>query len=64
MLKTIKGNNFSFLKGEKYQALDGDEIGTEDLVGKILVRQPNSPQNKNWWCSFSKEDINKMIVII
>lgn len=60
MLKTIKGKEFSFIKGEKYKALDGDEIAGE-LVGKILVKQPNSPKGKNWWCAFSKSCIGKIL---
>ena len=64
MLKTIKGKKFSFVKGKKYKALDGDETGAERLSGKILVRQPNSPNKRNWWCTFDKSCIGKMFVII
>ncbi len=64
MLKTIKGKEFSFMKGEKYKALDGDGMGAEDLAGKILVKQPNSPKGKNWWCTFSKSCIGKEIALV
>lgn len=54
MLETIKGEQFSFKKGKKYKALNGDKIGIKELCGKILVRQPNSPKKKDWWCTFDK----------
>lgn len=63
MLKTIKGPEFSFVKGEKYRALDGDEISSDKLSGKILVRQPNSPRGRNWWCEFEKSCIGRIMNI-
>ncbi len=59
MLKTIKGPEFSLAKGEKYKALDGDEFGHAELTGKLLVRQPNSPKGKNWWCLFPKTEMGR-----
>ena len=63
MLKTIKGKKFSFVKGEKYKALDGDETGAEELSGKILVKQPNSPKGRDWWCTFDKSCTGKIFAI-
>lgn len=63
MLDDIDGKDFWFKKGEKYRALDGDKTGVEELSGKILVRQPNSPK-KDWWCTFDKSCIDKQIAII
>lgn len=60
MLKTINGNRFSFAEGEKYKALDGDEVGLSELTGKLLVRQPNSPKGKNWWCLFPKTEMGRI----
>ena len=62
MLETIKGEEFSFLKGQKYKALDGDELGVEELAGKILVKQPNSPKRQSWWCTFNKSCIGEKIM--
>lgn len=59
MLKTIKGQGFSFAKGERYKALDGDEFGRTELTGKLLVRQPNSPKGKNYWCLFPKTEMGR-----
>ena len=64
MLEEIKGECFSFKKGEKYKAIDGDELASEELKGKILVRQPNSPKKHDWWCTFDKSCIGKQIAII
>lgn len=64
MLESISGKDFSFKKGEVYKALDGDKTDVESLKDKILVRQPNSPEKKDWWCTFSKELIGKIITII
>lgn len=61
MLKTIKGKRFSFVKGKTYKALDGDEIRSDELMGKILVKQPDSPKGKSWWCIFDKSCIGKEI---
>lgn len=62
MLETIKGNKFSFVKGQKYKALDGDVLMVEELAGKILVKQPNSPKGQSWWCTFDKSCIGKKIM--
>ncbi len=62
MLETIEGKKFSFVKGRKYKALDGDETGVKELCGKILVRQPNSPKKKDWWCMFDKSFIGKRLI--
>lgn len=64
MLEEIVGKGFWFKKGEKYKALDGDKTDVEELKGKILVRQPNSPKKKDWWCTFDKSLVGKKIAII
>lgn len=64
MLDTIKGEDFSFTNGEKYKALDGDEIGIKELEGKILIRQPNSPKKINWYCEVDKSCIEKLLIVI
>ncbi len=64
MLEEIDGQDFWFNKGEKYKALDGDKTDGKELRGKILVRQPNSPEKKDWWCTFDKSLIGKKIAII
>ena len=58
------GVDFSFKKGEIYKALDGDETGVDALSGTILVRQPNSPKGKDWWCQFNKSLIGEKITVI
>jgi len=62
MPETITGKGFSFEKGCKYKALDGDETGVKELYGKILVRQPNSPKKKKWWCMFDKSCAGKRFI--
>lgn len=64
MLEEIDGKGFWFKKGEKYKALDGDKTDVEVLKNKILVRHPNSPKKKDWWCTFDKSLIGKKIAII
>lgn len=64
MLEELQGEDFSFVKGEKYKAIDGDEFASDELKGKILVRQPNSPRNHNWWCTFDKSCLGKQISFI
>ena len=66
MLEEVNGVgvDFSFKKGEIYKALDGDETGVDALSGTILVRQPNSPKSKDWWCQFDKSLIGEMITVI
>ena len=64
MLEDIEGEKFSFKKGEIYKALDGDETGVKALNGAILVRQPNSPKGRDWWCQVDKSLIGKMITLI
>ena len=64
MLEEIDGKGFWFKKGEKYKALDGDKTDVNELKGKILVRQPNSPEKKDWWCTFDKSLVGKKIAII
>lgn len=64
MLETIEGKQFSFVKGQVYNALDGDETGAKELRGKILVRQPNSPKKKDWWCTFDKSCVDKKFIIV
>lgn len=64
MLEELKGENFCFIKGQKYKALDGDRFTSDKLSGKILVRQPNSPKKHNWWCAFEKSCIGKQIAIV
>lgn len=64
MLETIKGKQFSFAKGKRYKALDGDETGEKELCGKILVRQPNSTKKKDWWCTFDKSFIDRKFIVL
>lgn len=64
MLEEINGKGFWFKKGEKYRALDGDKTDVKELNNKILVRQPNSPKRKDWWCTFDKACVGKQIAII
>ena len=64
MLEDIDSRDFWFKKGEIYKALDGDKTSVDALHGKILVRQPNSPKHKDWWCQFDKSLINKKITVI
>lgn len=64
MLETVEGKQFSFVKGKKYKALDGDETGAKELCGKILVRQPNSPKKKDWWCTFDKSCVDKKFIVL
>ena len=66
MLEDVNGVgvDFSFKKGEIYKALDGDETGVDALNGTILVRQPNSPKGKDWWCQFDKSLIGEKITVI
>lgn len=53
-LKTIKGKDFSYEEGKRYTSMD--DIVDDILKDKILVRQPNSPKNANWWTEFKKLD--------
>ena len=64
ILEELKSEDFCFIKGEKYKALDGDELVSDELSGKILVRQPNSPNKHDWWCTFDKTCIGKQIAIV
>lgn len=51
-LEEIKGKDFIYKKGERYISM---EEPSEELKGKILVRQPNSPKKTNWWTTFPIE---------
>lgn len=62
MLVDIKGKEFSFKKGKKYYSMTPTDI--EELKGRILVRQSNSPKNQNWWTSFSLESEGTMYEFI
>lgn len=64
MLEDIDGKDFWFKKGEIYKAIDGDNTSVEELKGKLLVRQPNSPKKKDWWCTFNKDLVGKKITIV
>lgn len=64
MLEKLQCKDFYFVKGEKYKAIDGDELASDELRGKILVRQPNSPRKHNWWCIFDKSCLGKQISLI
>lgn len=64
MLEEIDCKDFRFKKGEIYKAIDGDNTSVEELKGKILVRQPNSPKKKDWWCTISKDLIGNKVTII
>ena len=61
-LETINGKDFSYEKGKRYVSLSQQMNNkNEDIV---LVRQPNSPKNKNWWTEFPKSAINKNFKIL
>lgn len=64
MLKEIGNDEFTFKKGSVHKFLDGDEMDIEELRGKILIRQPNSPNKKDWWCTFDKSEIGRSIEIV
>lgn len=64
MLKEIGNDKFTFKKGSVYKFLDGDEMDIKELRGKILIRQPNSPNKKDWWCTFDKSEIGRSIEIV
>ena len=64
MLEDIDSRDFWFKKGEICKALDGDKTDVDALSGTILVRQPNSPKRKDWWCKFDKSLIGKKITVI
>ena len=64
MLEDIECLDFWFKKGEIYKALDGDKTDVEALSGTILVRQPNSPKHRDWWCQVDKSLIGKKITLI
>ena len=64
MLKKIGNENFVFEEGHTYTSLDGDETDIEELKNKILVRQPNSPKKRNWWCTVDKSEIGRIIEVI
>jgi hypothetical protein len=56
-LKTITGKDFSYEKAKRYVSLHQQMNNKyEDIV---LVRQPNSPKNKNWWTEFPKVAIGR-----
>lgn len=64
ILKKIGNEEFVFEEGNAYKSLDGDETGIEELKNKILLRQPNSPKKKDWWCIVDKSAIGEIIEII
>ena len=64
MLEDIDGEGFLFKCGGVYKALDGDKTSVNEFNGCVLVRQPNSPKKKDWWCKFGKELVGKKIAII
>lgn len=64
MLKEIGNDKFTFKKGVVYKFLDGDETGVQELKGKILIRQPNSPKKNDWWCIVDKSEIGRTIEIV
>lgn len=64
MLEDIDGKDFLFKRGEIYKVLDGDKTDVNELNGYVLVRQPNSPKRKDWWCKFEKELVGNKITII
>lgn len=56
-LEDINGDDFKFETGKHYVSM---ESLTKELKDCILIRQPNSPKKKNWWCRFSKQSIGKV----
>lgn len=73
-LKTIKNKDFAFKEGHSYEAIDGKTISyfdddgntvyNEDLKDSILVRQPNSPVNKDWYCIVDKKSADTLFRIL
>lgn len=60
--ETITGKDFSYEKGKRYASLHQQMNNKyEDIV---LVRQPNSPRNKNWWTEFPKTAIGRDFKIL
>ena len=60
-LKEIKGKDFIYEKGKRYTSM---EEQNEELKGKILVRQPNSPKKTNWWTIFPIESVGTTFRIV
>ena len=57
-LKDVKGENFIFEKGKRYISIEGVKECS------ILVRQPNSPKNVNWWSEFPITSVNEHFRLI
>lgn len=51
-LRDVDGDGFAYEKGKRYCAMSDPK--EDDLKDKIFVRQPNSPNKKNWWSSFHR----------
>lgn len=64
MLKEIGKDKFTFKKGGFYKSLDGDKTDAQELKGKVLIRQPDSPKKKDWWCIVDKGEIGRTIEIV
>jgi hypothetical protein len=58
-LKELSCEQFTFQKGKKYKCLE--ETSVPELQNFILVRQPNSPKGKDWWCQIPKADIGSLL---
>ncbi len=61
-LKDINGNDFRFEKGKHYPS-NICHLGN-DNDESIIIRQPNSPNNKNWWAKFPISELGKSLKII
>jgi hypothetical protein len=60
-LEDVEGGDFKFETGKHYVSM---ESPTKELKDCILIRQPNSPKKKNWWCRFDKKSIDKIFKVI
>lgn len=49
-LQTVKHKDFAYEEGKRYVSID--EFVDSTIKDTILVRQPNSPKNKDWWTRF------------
>jgi len=54
-----ESENFKYKEGEKYLLIESSAI-PEDY----LIRQPNSPNGKDWWSRFDKKSSNEYFDIV
>lgn len=63
-LKDIGNDDFTFEKDAIYEHMDGDEMDVKQLKGCVLIRQPNSPKNHDYWCQMDKTEIGITIEVV